>query len=217
MPQSRTCLAMLVSSALLAGPPVSAQLASRPAAEWIKMLDAPERIAGLQVDEIVRLVAPKPGEVIADLGAGTGVFSLPFARVVGSKGKVYAVEIEPGLVEYIRDKAAREQAGNVHAVLGQFGDPALPAADIDIAFFHDALHHVADRAGYLAQLVKYLKPSARIAIVEMDTVKGPHRNDPSLQITKAQLDDVMTRLNFRRDQQADLSEVKWFASYSRRP
>jgi ubiquinone/menaquinone biosynthesis C-methylase UbiE len=206
---------MLSAAALLAPAGASAQLAARPAAEWIKMLDSPERLAGLQIDEILGKLQLKSGDVVADLGAGTGAFSLPMARAVGPGGRVYAVEVEQGLVDYMRDKAEAQKATNLAPVLGQFTDPALPTRDVDLAFFHDALHHIADRTGYLAQLVKYLKPTARVAIVEMDPVKGPHRNDPTLQITKDQLNAWLATLGYKPQQVVDISETKWLAVYGR--
>jgi ubiquinone/menaquinone biosynthesis C-methylase UbiE len=209
-------LVLIASAAAMLLPvDLSAQLASRPAAEWIKMLDSPERISGLQIDQILGKLQLKTGDVVADLGAGAGAFSLPMARAVGAGGKVYAVEIEQGLVDYMRDKAQAQQVNNVIPVLGQFTDPALPARDVDLAFFHDALHHIADRTGYLRQLVRYLKPTARVAIVEMDPEKGPHRNDPTLQVTKDQLNTWMATLGYKPQQIADLSETKWLAVYAR--
>ena len=193
----------------------AAQLASRSTEEWIKLLDSPERVAGLRVDDIIGRLHLKPGEVIADVGAGTGVFSLPLARAVSSSGKVYAVEVDRGLVDYITRKAAAQNVPNVETVLGEFVDPKLPAKDVDLAFFHDALHHIADRTGYLARLVTYMKPSARLAVVEMDPVNGAHRSDPALQITKAQLDGWMAGLGFARQEQVDLPGDKWFAVYAR--
>jgi ubiquinone/menaquinone biosynthesis C-methylase UbiE len=190
------------------------QLASRSTDEWIKLLESPDRVKGLRIDEIVGKLRLKTGEVVADVGAGTGVFSLPLARAVGS-GKVYAVEVDRGLVDYIRTKASTQKVGNVETVLGQFTDPALPSKDVDLAFFHDVLHHIADRPGYLARLVTYMKPSARMAFVEMDAVHGAHRNEPALQLTREQLDGWMTNLGFKRQERADLSQDKWFAVYGR--
>ena len=190
------------------------QLASRSTDEWIRLLESPGRLRGLRIEEIVGRLPLKPGDVVADIGAGTGVFSLPIARAVGS-GKVYAVEVDRGLVDYIRTKASTQKVSNLEAILGQYGDPALPSKDVDLAFFHDALHHIADRSAYLRRLASYMKRSARIAVVEMDEVHGAHRNDASLQITRAQLDEWMAALGFKRQERVDLSRDKWFAVYGR--
>lgn len=131
------------------------QLAPRTTDEWIKLLESPGRIQGLRIDEIVGKLQLKSGDVVADIGAGTGVFSLPIARAAGA-GKVYAVDVDRGLVDYIRTKASTQQVANVEAVLGQFTGPGLPAKNVDLVFFHDALHHISDRTGYLRRLVTYI-------------------------------------------------------------
>lgn len=197
--------------------PAAAQLASRPAEEWIKLLDAPTRVAGLQIEEVIGRLQLKPGDVVADLGAGTGVFSVPLARAVGASGKVYAVEIDQALVDYIGRKAREQNAPNIQVILGKFGDPGLPAADVDVAFMHDVLHHVQDRTGYLKQITRYLGPGGRIAIVELDAQKGNHRNDPQLQITKEQLRTWMADLGFVPSTEVDLAPEKWYVVYSRKP
>jgi ubiquinone/menaquinone biosynthesis C-methylase UbiE len=197
-------------------PPAGAQLGSRTAGEWIKLLESPGRIEALKVDEIVSKLQLKPGDVVADLGAGTGVFSVPIARAVGPNGKVYAVDVDQGLIDYIARKVKEQNVSNVQTVLGQFGDPRLPAADVDLAFMHDVLHHIENRAGYLKQVVRYLKPSARIAIVEPDAVRGSHSDNPKLQVTKEQLRGWMTDAGLVQSSEFPLDETRWYVIYSRK-
>jgi ubiquinone/menaquinone biosynthesis C-methylase UbiE len=216
MPRSLRATLILILASGMTQLPASAQLASRPAEEWIKMLDAPARVAGLKVDEIIARLELKPGVVVADLGAGSGVFSVPLARAVGPSGKVYAVEIDHALLEHINGKVKEQNVTNVHTVLGKFGDPSLPAADVDVAFMHDVLHHIEDRAEYLKNVARYLKPGGRLAIVEPDARTGPHRNDPKLQVTKEQLNAWMADSGFVPSNEPHLFDNKWYVIYVRK-
>src|SRR5262245_39466069 len=85
------------------------QLAGRPADDWSARLERPERVAGLKIDYIIASLALKPGQNVADIGAGPGVLSVPLAKAVGPSGKVYAVEIDKGYFDHITKKAAAEK------------------------------------------------------------------------------------------------------------
>jgi len=196
-----------------AGAGVSArQLAGRPADDWSARLERPERIAGLKIDYIVASLGLKPGQTVA----GPGVLSVPIAKAVAPRGKVYAVEIDKGYFPHIAEKAAAEKVTNVVTVLGAFTDPQLPARDVDVALFHDVLHHIQDRAGYLKAMAGYMKPQGRIAIVELPPT-GSHKDDPSLIVTKDQAAGWMSDAGFRPVQEFDgLNEGKWFIVYGRK-
>src|SRR5712691_4407158 len=105
---------------------VGAQLASRPAPDWIARLERPERIAGLKIDYIISKLELKPGVVVADIGAGPGVISLPMAKAVAPDGKVYAVDIDQAFIDHITMRATEQNIANVKPVLGRVTDPALP-------------------------------------------------------------------------------------------
>src|SRR5688500_5708673 len=153
-------LALLVAATAVP----AAQRASRPASERVKTLEAADRLAGLRVDEVVAALKMKTGDVIADLGAGSGPFVVAFARAVGAKGKVYAVEIDRGFFPFIERRAKEAGVANVQTVAGAFTDPNLPAADVDVAFMHDVVHHIENRPEYFRNIARYLKPGARIAV-----------------------------------------------------
>lgn len=205
-------LAMLVASAGLA----AGQLASRPAEEWIKTLENPERVAGLRVDEVIARLRLKPGDVVADLGAGSGVFAFPMAKAVAPGGRVYAVELDEGFLTRMRAKARTENISNVVPVMGKFTDPALPARDVDVAFFHDVLHHVQDRAAYLKSVAGYVKPGGRIVVIDLNADTSPHRDQPELIVSKEQAAAWMAAAGFTPSEDVRLFADKWFVVYTRR-
>jgi ubiquinone/menaquinone biosynthesis C-methylase UbiE len=195
-------------------PVVRAQLGARSTEEWLKTLDAQQRVARLKVDEVVTALALRPGDVVADIGAGSGVFTLPMAKVLPA-GRVYAVEIDQGLVDHITKKAAEAKAANVRAVLGEFTDPKLPARDVDLALIFDVLHHIEDRAGYLKNLAPYLKRGGRVAVIDFFPQLGPHKDDPKLQVTREQTRQWMEAAGLKVVAEHKLYEDKWFVVYGR--
>src|SRR5216117_2327208 len=108
--------ATLLTLALSSPRTFARQLASRPAPDWIQRLERPERIATLKIDYIISKLELKPGQVVADLGAGPGVISLPMAKTVGPTGKVYAVDIDQAFIDHITMRAKEQGIGNVTAV-----------------------------------------------------------------------------------------------------
>jgi ubiquinone/menaquinone biosynthesis C-methylase UbiE len=201
---------------ILSSAPGLAQLASRPVNEWVKALDSPERLADLKIDQVVAALNLRPGQVVADLGAGSGPFIPALAKAVTPQGRAYAVEIDKEFFPHIEARAKAAGVSNVRVVLGEFTDPKLPAADVDLAFLHDVLHHIADRPAYLSNLVKYLKPGARIAIVDYNPANSPHSADQSLQVSKEQAAAWLAPLGFTQVSEVPLATEKWFAIYSRR-
>jgi ubiquinone/menaquinone biosynthesis C-methylase UbiE len=192
-----------------------AQLASRPAEEWIKTLDGPARIASLKIDEVVAAMKLQPGQTVADIGAGPGLFEAAFAKAVGPRGRVYAVEIDEGFFPEIRKRAAAAQATNVHTVLGTFTDPMLPATNVDAAFFNDVIHHVEKRAEYLKTLVRYLSPRGRIAVVDYEPGKGPHSSQPELEVSREQLATWMRDAGLQQVDDVKLFPDKYFLVFAR--
>jgi ubiquinone/menaquinone biosynthesis C-methylase UbiE len=141
----------------------------------------------------------KPGMVVADIGAGSGLYSRPLARAVAPTGKVSAVDIQQDLLDHINQRDQEENIRNVQTVLGEYDDPKLPARDVDLAFINDVLHHIQHRAVYLKALGTYLKPSGRIAIIEMDIhdPKTPHRNQPELLVGREEILQWMSDAGFK--------------------
>jgi ubiquinone/menaquinone biosynthesis C-methylase UbiE len=191
------------------------QLASRPAEEWRKTLDQPTRVDGLKIDEIIARLALKPGLIVADLGAGTGLFSVPMAKAVAAGGRVYAVEIDKGFLPIIETKAKESSLSNVRTVLGEFTDPKLPAQDVDVAFMHDVLHHVENRAGYIKAAARYIKQNGRFAVIDYRPEQSPHRDQPDLIVSEEQVTAWMKAAGFNRVEKVELFPDKYFVVFSR--
>ena len=221
MVRPQTCLkyailfVLLLSMASLAASLASEQLASRPAEEWRKTLEQPSRIESLKINEIVAALSLKAGEVVADLGAGTGVFSVPMAKDVGPSGKVYAVEIDKGYFPIIEEKAKDANVSNVRTTLGEFSSPKLPAQDVDLAFMHDVLHHVEDRAAYLKNAGGYIKRSGRFVVVDYKAEQSPHKDQPNLIVSEEQVTGWMKAAGFNNVRKVDLFPDKYFLIFSR--
>jgi precorrin-6B methylase 2 len=195
---------------------------------WIKRLERPGRIPGLRINDVISCLKLKPGEVVADIGAGTGAFSIPFAKAVAPSGKVFAVDIWPGLLDYINQKAKKANVSNLQTILAKQDDPMLPKGQVDVAYFHDVFHNVNDRQGYLKILASELKPTARIAIIEAESSDPIEKkwDFPQDMITKDQVKTWMANVGFHPTGDFDIFEgannpkgtgmpQRWFVVYAR--
>jgi ubiquinone/menaquinone biosynthesis C-methylase UbiE len=164
------------------------QIGSRPAAEWIPQLENPKRVEGLKIDQVIQIIGIKPGMVIADIGSGSGVFTRPFAKAVAPTGKAIAVDIDPALLSYVSESAAKEGIKNIETHLAPIDDAKLSGPIVDVAFFHDVLHHIEHRELYMKNLAKYIKPDGRIVIIENAAHPGHpamSENDPNAAMHQA--------------------------------
>ncbi len=200
--------------AVLLAPPALAQRASRPADDWVSVLESPERVAGLRIPEVVAAMKLRPGDVVADLGAGSGLFVVPLSKAVGPKGRVLAVEIDRNFFPHILQKAKAAGVTNIQTIAGDPTDPKLPEP-VDIALLHDVLHHIENHAAYIKSLAKYLEPTARIVIVDYLAKQGPHRDDPSLQVGKDEAAKLLAAIGFRPVEDVALFPDKYFVMYGR--
>lgn len=203
---------VLVTLLFSAWPAASAlQLGSKPAKEWIKSMERPERLAKLKTEEVMARLDLKPGDLVADVGAGSGVFSWPLAQAVAPGGTVYAVEVDQGFLDFIREGAQQRGVDNVVPVLGEFTDPSLPVRNLDLAFFHNVLHHIEGRPAYLETLSGYMKPNARIVII--DLIEG--HKEPEMKMTLDQVREWMTAIGFEMTAEYAVFEDRFFTIFSR--
>ena len=121
-------------------------------------------------EDVVRALELRPGDRVADLGAGEGYFLPYLSEAVGSQGRVFAVEVESELAEQLEAQFA--DGDNVEVVLGRYDDPQLPDGSIDLILIVNTYHHIEDRPAYFARLKRDLSASGRVAIIDPDADLG---------------------------------------------
>ena len=199
-----------------------------PGTEWIRRLERSDRIPGLRIGDVVNCLRLKPGDVVADIGAGTGAYTISFAKAVAPWGRALAVDIWPELIDFVAAKAKTEAVGNLQGVLAARDNPRLPAQQVDVAFFHDVFHNVNDRQAYLKTLAASLKPDGRIAIIEQefDDPIAKKWDLPEDRITREQVAVWMTNVGFEKIAECDIFQgannppgagmpERWFVIYQR--
>jgi SAM-dependent methyltransferase len=130
------------------------------------LLDAPDRDLWQRPDQIMDAMGIADGSVVADIGAGSGWFTIRLARRVGPQGVVYAEDVQKEMINAISRRVGREGLSNVRYVLGLKNDALLPKGSLDAVLVVDAYHEVEDRVAMLASLLRALKPQGRIGVVD---------------------------------------------------
>lgn len=139
---------------------------------WVERFEREGREVYDHRQEIVKIVGLKPGARVADIGAGTGLFTFLFAEAVGPTGLVYAVDISPALVAHLRSRAAASGDSQVVPVLGAPDDPRLPPSSVDRVFLCDTYHHFEQPGPMLAAIHKALRPKGELVLVEFKRIPG---------------------------------------------
>lgn len=140
--------------------------------EYIKKFESDDRDIYAQRHQIVAALDLTPGLAVADIGAGTGLFTRLFAEKVGPTGKVYAIDIAPQFLEHIAADAKKRRQAQVVTVLGNQDSPNLPRESVDLAFLSDVYHHLEKPEKMLASIRQALRPGGRLVMIEFDRVEG---------------------------------------------
>ncbi len=190
--------------------PAAAQLMQLPADKYIAKMNDPARY--LKVNEVIKKLGLKPGDIVADIGSGSGSFSIPFAKAVAPGGTVYAVDIDQKMLDYVAKRAKESGVTNLRTVLGGYDDPNLPVKNVDVAFFHRVLHMIEHREIYLNNTAKYLKPDGRIVIIDRNPEQSPEN---WMWLKQSDVDTWMAAISFYPIDHYNLFQDRYFVVYQR--
>jgi len=157
---------------------------------YIAALEDPKRDGYQKPHDVLRALDLKQGEVIADIGAGSGYFSFRLAMHVGDTGRIYAVDISPDMILHLNRRARELGASNVVTLLVPPDDPLLPDRSVDRLFITDTWHHIDHQEAYLGKLRKALKPGGQVVIIDFHKKDLPVGPPAEMKIAK---EDVIRR------------------------
>ncbi len=182
------CSPLLTSQARVA--PAQGQVSdtrktSTPYAGDLSIFESPGRDERLQIGRVMDILGISPGKNVADIGAGSGWFTVRAARRVGDSGKVYAVDINPEAIRYIEDRVQKEQLHDVITIQGREDNPLLPASQIDAVLLLKTYHEVAKPVALLQNLRAALRPGAKVGIIDRNGNGENHGVQRSVVIKEA--------------------------------
>jgi predicted methyltransferase len=155
-----------ISPAQVAAPPAQTRPTSEPYKGDLSIFEYKDRDQKLQIQRVMDLLGISAGKTVADVGAGSGWFTVRAAARVGADGVVYAEDINPDAIEYIKQRAVKEKLQNVRVLRGTPDDPQLPADSVDVVLMLKTYHEIAHPVLLLRNLTPSLKSGARIGVID---------------------------------------------------
>lgn len=164
-------------------------------AAYIKALEDPARDAYQKPHEVIEALALKPGEIVADIGSGSGYFTLRMARHVGDTGHVYGVDVNADMIRHLNERIRDAGVLNVSTILARPDDPLLPQP-VDQFVIVDVWHHVEDQPKYLGLMKRHLKPGGQVVMIDFHKRDLPVGPPLAMKIAREDLIAQMTAHGF---------------------
>jgi arsenite methyltransferase len=177
---------------------------------YVAMLEDPKRDAYQKPHEVITALKLKEGEVIADIGAGSGYFAFRLGAHVGEQGRVYAVDVSPEMIMHLNRRIRDLSARNVVSILAPPDDPLLADGSVDRVFICNTWHHIEHRDRYLALLKKSLKPAGEIIMIDFKKEETPAGPPVEMRIDRKALVDELQRNGFRLDTEHRFLPYQYF-------
>lgn len=175
--------------------------------KWARVFDDPDRDQWQKPRDVVAALNLPHDAKVADLGAGTGYFTMRLAYAVPN-GIVYGIDTEPTMVKYLEDRAARMQLANVKGVVCPLDDAAIPEP-VDLVLIVDTYHHLSDREAYFRKLKDSLAPNGRIAIIDFtkEASMGPPVRE---RLTPGEVNSELTVAGYKLTQTFEFLPQQYF-------
>jgi ubiquinone/menaquinone biosynthesis C-methylase UbiE len=161
-----------------------ARKTSNPYSGDLSIFESPGRDERLQINRVMDILGIGPGKNVADIGAGSGWFTVRAAKRVGDAGKVYAVDINPEAIKFIDERVKKENLTNVQAILSSADSPKLPG-QVDVVFLLKTYHEIAEPVTLLRNLRPSLAKDARLGIIDRNGNGEDHGIDQKVIIREA--------------------------------
>ena len=181
---------------------------------YIGALEDPKRDAYQKPQEVLMALGLKPGEVIADIGAGSGYFTFRLAHHVGEQGKVFAVDVSPDMIRFINRRTRELRATNVVSILADPDDPLLPDGSVNRFFFSDSWHHIENQAKYISLMKKMLKPGGEIVMIDFHKKELPVGPPVQMKIAREDLIKQMESNGFRLTKEHTFLPYQYFLVFA---
>ncbi len=183
---------------------------------WVEVFEAPDRDAWQKPDEVLKALNLKPGDTVADIGAGTGYFTRRFARAVAPSGEALGLDVEAGMVEYMQADAKKLGLSDYQARVVKPDDPELQAHSMDVIFFCDSLHHVDDRVIYLKKLIPALKPDGRVVDVDFKAGTLPVGPPPAHKLAREKVISEFQEAGYKLIAEHNILPYQYFVEFAPR-
>lgn len=177
---------------------------------YISMLEDPQRDAYQKPHEVLTALGIKQGEMIADIGAGSGYFTFRLAHHAGENGKVYAVDVNPDMILHLNRRIRELKARNVVSILAAADDPLLSDRSVNRFFFCDSWHHIRAQTKYLSLVRKMLKPGGEVIMIDFHKRKQPVGPPLPMRIAREDLLQQMESHGFQLKQEHTFLPYQYF-------
>lgn len=219
----RTVIGILTLLAAACTPPATHHAESTPpgpekvhhhrfedAQQWAKRFEDPKRDEWQKPDDVIAALKLPADAKVADIGSATGYFSVRLARAV-PQGRVWGADIEPDMVRYLNARARNEKLDNLFSVLAEPSDPLLPEP-VDLVLIVDTYHHIGGRNAYFKQLTRYLRPGARLVIIDF-TPESPLGPPVEARITADEVTAELRAAGYKKTATHDILPHQYFVVY----